>query len=42
LVKTTDRAAALQAIRWSVEEMERTSRRQSVKFDVDVDPIDMW
>lgn len=42
LVKTTNRAAALQAIRWSVEEMERTSRRQSVKFDVDVDPIDMW
>ena len=41
LIKATDRAAALQAVRWSVEEMERTSRRRSVKFDVDVDPIEM-
>jgi primosomal protein N' (replication factor Y) len=42
LIKSTDRAAALQAIRRSVEEMERNSRRRSVKFDVDVDPIEMW
>jgi primosomal protein N' (replication factor Y) (superfamily II helicase) len=42
LIKTTDRAAALEAVRWSVEEIERTSRRRSVKFDVDVDPIEMW
>jgi primosomal protein N' (replication factor Y) len=41
LIKSTDREAALQAIRWSVEEMERAFRRRSVKFDVDVDPIEM-
>jgi hypothetical protein len=42
LIKATDREVALQTVRWSVEEMERTSRRRSVKFDVDVDPIEMW
>lgn len=42
LIKSTDRAATLQAVRWSVEKMERTSLRRSVKFDVDVDPIEMW
>lgn len=41
LIKATDREVALQTIRWSVEEMERTFRRRSVKFDVDVDPIEM-
>lgn len=42
LIKATDREVALQTVRRSVEEMERTSRRRSVKFDVDVDPIEMW
>lgn len=42
LIKATDREAALKTIRWSVEEMERNSKRRSVKFDVDVDPIEMW
>ena len=42
LIKATDREAALKAIRWSVEEMERNAKRRSVKFDVDVDPIEMW
>ncbi len=42
LIKATDRETALQAIRRSVEEMEQNSTRRSVKFDVDVDPIEMW
>jgi primosomal protein N' (replication factor Y) len=42
LIKSTDREAALKAIRWSVEEMEQSFTRRSVKFDVDVDPIEMW
>lgn len=42
LIKATDRETALQAIRRSVEEMEQNSKRRSVKFNVDVDPIEMW
>lgn len=41
LIKATDRERALRAIRQSVEEMEQSSKRRSVKFDVDVDPIEM-
>ncbi len=41
LIKSTDRAATLQAVRRSVEKMEQASPRRSVKFDVDVDPIEM-
>ena len=41
LIKSTDRAATLQAVRRSVEKMEQASPRRPVKFDVDVDPIEM-
>ncbi|HEY7531517.1 MAG TPA: primosomal protein N' [Nitrospiraceae bacterium] len=42
LVKSTDRDTALRAIRWSVDEMERRYARRSAKFDVDVNPVEMW
>jgi primosomal protein N' (replication factor Y) len=42
LVKSLEREAGLEAVRTTVQEMERTHQRRAVKFDVDVDPIDMW
>jgi primosomal protein N' len=42
LVKSLEREAGLEAVRTTVQEMERTHRRRAIKFDVDVDPIDMW
>jgi primosomal protein N' (replication factor Y) len=42
LVKSLERNAGLEAVRTTVEEMERTHRRRAIKFDVDVDPIEMW
>ena len=42
LVKTLEREAGLQAVRITVEEMERTHQRRALKFDVDVDPVEMW
>ena len=42
LVKSLKREAGLEAVRMTVKEMERTHQRRAVKFDVDVDPIEMW
>ena len=42
LVKSLEREAGLEAVRISVKEMERTHQRRAIKFDVDVDPIEMW
>ncbi|MEY4704608.1 MAG: hypothetical protein RL042_804 [Nitrospirota bacterium] len=42
LVKSRDRETGLEAVRVTVKEMERTQQRRAVKFDVDVDPIEMW
>jgi len=42
LVKSSEREAGLNAVRITVKEMERTYQRRAIKFDVDVDPIDMW
>jgi len=36
------REARLEAVRITVKEMERTYQRRAIKFDVDVDPIEMW
>jgi primosomal protein N' (replication factor Y) len=42
LVKSRCGSAVVQAIRSSLAELEGTYPRRHVKFDVDVDPIDMW
>jgi primosomal protein N' (replication factor Y) len=42
LVKSLEREAGLEAVRFTVKEMERTHQRRAIKFDVDVDPIEMW
>jgi primosomal protein N' (replication factor Y) len=42
LVKSSERDAGLAAVRMTVKEMERTYQRCVIKFDVDVDPIEMW
>ncbi|MBU6479768.1 MAG: primosomal protein N' [Nitrospirae bacterium] len=42
LVKSLEREAGLEAVRITVKEMELTRRRRAIKFDVDVDPIEMW
>ena len=42
LVKSRDRGTGLEAVRLTVREMERTYQHRSIKFDVDVDPIEMW
>ena len=42
LVKSSEREAGLDAVRSTVKEMERTHQRRAVKFDVDVDPVEMW
>ena len=42
LVKSSEREAGLEAVRMTVKEMERTYLRRAIKFDVDVDPIEMW
>jgi len=42
LVKSSERGVGLEAVRMTVKEMERTYRRRAIKFDVDVDPIEMW
>jgi primosomal protein N' (replication factor Y) len=42
LVKSSEREAGLDAVRITVKEMERTYQRRAIKFDVDVDPIEMW
>jgi primosomal protein N' (replication factor Y) len=42
LVKSLDRDAGLEAVRITVKDMERAHQRRAIKFDVDVDPIEMW
>lgn len=42
LVKSSEREAGLEAVRITVKEMERTYQRRAIKFDIDVDPIEMW
>ncbi|MEO5955942.1 MAG: primosomal protein N' [Nitrospiraceae bacterium] len=41
LVKSLEREAGLDAVRTTVRELERTYQRRAIKFDVDVDPIEM-
>jgi primosomal protein N' (replication factor Y) len=42
LVKSSEREAGLETVRITVKEMERTYQSRAIKFDVDVDPIEMW
>jgi primosomal protein N' (replication factor Y) len=42
LVKSSEREVGLEAVRMTVKEMERTFLRRAIKFDVDVDPIELW
>ena len=42
LVKSLKRETGLAAVRVTVNDMERTYQRRAIKFDVDVDPIEMW
>ena len=41
LVKSLEREVGLDAVRITVKDMERTYQRRAIKFDVDVDPIEM-
>ena len=41
LVKSLERDVGLDAVRTTVKELERTYQRRAIKFDVDVDPIEM-
>ena len=42
LVKSLKRERGLEAVRTTVKDMERTYQRRAIKFDIDVDPIEMW
>jgi primosomal protein N' (replication factor Y) (superfamily II helicase) len=42
LVKSVKREIGLEAVRVTVKDMEWTYQRRAVKFDIDVDPIEMW
>jgi primosomal protein N' (replication factor Y) (superfamily II helicase) len=42
LVKSLKRETGLAAVRVTVNDMERGYQRRAIKFDVDVDPIEMW
>jgi primosomal protein N' (replication factor Y) len=42
LVKSLEREAGLEAVRITVKELEQTYQHRAIKFDVDVDPIEMW
>ena len=42
LVKSADGASAVEAVRSTLADLETTYPPRQVKFDVDVDPIDMW
>jgi primosomal protein N' (replication factor Y) (superfamily II helicase) len=42
LVKSLEREAGLEAVRITVKELEQTYQYRAIKFDVDVDPIEMW
>jgi hypothetical protein len=41
-VKSLKRETGLEAVRTTVKDMERTYQRRAIKFDIDVDPIEMW
>jgi hypothetical protein len=41
-VKSLTRETGLAAVRVTVNAMERAYQRRAIKFDVDVDPIEMW
>ena len=42
LVKSQSKATAIEAVRGTITELERTYPTRAVKFDVDVDPLEMW
>jgi primosomal protein N' (replication factor Y) len=42
LIKSLPYLDAVQAIRSTLTDLESRYARRTVKFDVDVDPIDMW
>lgn len=42
LVKSLEQETGLDAVRTTVKELERTYQRRAIKFDVDVDPIEMY
>jgi primosomal protein N' (replication factor Y) len=42
LVKSLERDLGLEAVRITVKDMERIYQRRAIKFDVDVDPIEIW
>lgn len=42
LVKSADGASAVKAVRSTLADLETAYPSRQVKFDVDVDPIDMW
>ena len=42
LVKSLEREEGLEAVRTTVKDMEQTYQRRVIKFDIDVDPIEMW
>lgn len=42
LVKSRSREAAVQILRATLTELEKAYPHRKVKFDVDVDPVDMW
>jgi primosomal protein N' (replication factor Y) len=41
LVKSAQAEAARQTVRQTLEELERNKKRRGLKFDVDVDPMEM-
>lgn len=42
LLKSVRREVGIEAARTTLRLMEQAARRRTVKFDVDVDPIDLW
>ena len=42
LVKSLTRKIGLDAVQTTVKDMERAYQRRAIKFDVDVDPIEVW
>ncbi len=42
LVKSPERNAAVRAVKTTIASLEQTYRPHAVKFDIDVDPVDMW
>ena len=42
LMKSSERETGLEAARITVKDMERTYQHRAIKFDVDVNPIELW